>query len=83
MVPITLKKDEQLEQPKRTHQPFMRGIMEFDDYNYKNLNDYVLIEEPRDPNKRKLDLQERIELNSQQSKDLSNKLTKQSMLDLD
>ena len=42
----------------------MRGIMEFDDYNYKNLNDYVLIEEPRDPNKRKLDLQERIELNS-------------------
>lgn len=56
MVPITLRNDQELEQPKRLNQPFMRGIMEFDDYNYKNINDYVLIEEPKDPNKRKLDL---------------------------
>jgi len=34
----------------------MRGIMTFDDYNYKSLNEYVLIEEPSDPNKRKIDL---------------------------
>ena len=42
----------------------MRGIMTFDDYNYKSLNDYVLVEEPSDPNKRKLDLKERIEVKS-------------------
>ena len=42
-------------------QPFMRGIMTFDDYNYKNVNDYVLVEEPRDPNKRSLDIKERLE----------------------
>ena len=24
----------------------MRGIMEFDDYNYSQYNDYVLLEEP-------------------------------------
>jgi len=34
----------------------MRGIMTFDDYNYKNVNDYVLVEEPKDPKKRQLDL---------------------------
>jgi hypothetical protein len=39
----------------------MRGIMTFDDYNYKSLNEYVLIEEPSDPNKRKIDLEERME----------------------
>lgn len=25
----------------------MRGIMNFDDYNYKSFNDYVLVEEPK------------------------------------
>ena len=25
---------------------FTRGIMTFDDYNYKNVNDYVLVTEP-------------------------------------
>lgn len=39
----------------------MRGIMLFDDYNYKNLNEYVLIEEPIDENKKKIDLEERLE----------------------
>jgi hypothetical protein len=24
----------------------MRGIMEFDDFNYKNYNEYILLEEP-------------------------------------
>ena len=26
----------------------MRGIMTFDDYNYKSFNEYVLMEEPKE-----------------------------------
>lgn len=29
------------------YNPFMRGIMEFDDYNYKVHNPYVLVEDPK------------------------------------
>lgn len=76
MVPITLTSKEDLQQPKRVMQPFMRGIMLFDDYNYKNLNEYVLIEEPIDENKKKIDLEERLEDRSQKSKELgANRLT--------
>ena len=84
MIPITMRNDDELEEPKRLNQPFMRGIMEFDDYNYKNLNEYVLIEEPKDLNRRKLDLKERTEIRSQQSNEIaSNRLTQLTMLDLD
>ena len=69
MVPITMTSSDELQQPKKIMQPFMRGIMTFDDYNYKSLNEYVLIEEPSDPNKRKIDVEERMEDRSQQSKD--------------
>ena len=30
------------------YHPFMRGVMEFDDYNYKLYNPYVLLKEPED-----------------------------------
>ena len=29
------------------YNPFMRGIMEFDDYNYAVHNPYVLVEDPK------------------------------------
>jgi hypothetical protein len=34
MVPLSLDEDEQLVPPQNTQHPFMRGIMNFDDYNY-------------------------------------------------
>ena len=46
MVPI--ENDEEglpLEQENTNH-PFMRGVMNFDDYNYKTVNQYVLLEGP-------------------------------------
>jgi hypothetical protein len=30
----------------------MRGIMNFDDYNYKSFNDFVLLEEPTEVEKK-------------------------------
>lgn len=46
MVPINSDEDGNITEPINIQHPFMRGIMNFDDYNYKNFNDYVLIEEP-------------------------------------
>jgi hypothetical protein len=42
----------------------MRGIMNFDDYNYKGLNELILVEEPRDIEKRKLDVEQRMKIQS-------------------
>lgn len=36
------------EMPENQNHPFMRGIMQFDDYNYSNYNDYVLLKEPEE-----------------------------------
>lgn len=46
MVPLTETTSGDIIQPTNTDHPFMRGIMAFDDYNYNQINDYVLIEEP-------------------------------------
>ena len=35
------------------YHPFMRGAMEFDDYNYKLFNSYILLKEPSDPNEKR------------------------------
>jgi len=53
--------------------------MEFDDYNYKNINKYVLIEEPKDINRRKQDLQERLDSRSENLSMHTDKITQQSM----
>lgn len=79
MIPLSMKNDDELDQPKRVDQPFMRGIMEFDDYNYKNINKYVLIEEPKDINRRKQDLQERLDSRSENLSMHTDKITQQSM----
>ena len=75
MIPLSMKNDDELDQPKRIDQPFMRGIMEFDDYNYKNINKYVLIEEPKDFNRRKQDLQERLDSRSENLSMHTDKIT--------
>jgi hypothetical protein len=47
MVPFEIdeKGNEKVNETHQEH-PFMRGIMNFDDYNYKSFNDYVFLEEP-------------------------------------
>ncbi len=46
MVPIEIDEDGVTQEPENKDHPFMRGIMTFDDFNYKMFNDYVLIEQP-------------------------------------
>lgn len=55
MVPCEEDDDgNQLEIVGNSKHPFMRGIMRFDDYNYNQFNEYVLIEEPKEFEKRKM-----------------------------
>lgn len=45
-------KDPKTGKPRDTSQddkPFLRGIMNFDDYNYSYFNQYVLVEDPKEP----------------------------------
>jgi hypothetical protein len=49
MVPINHDAEDPEERlPTTTAQPFQRGVMTFDDYNYNMTNQYILIEEPQD-----------------------------------
>jgi len=50
--------------------PFMRGIMNFDDYNYKQYNSFVLVEEPK--------TDQPGQSNNLNMKGVSNKLLKQA-----
>lgn len=45
---------------RQLDQPFMRGIMNFDDFNYKAFNPYVLIEEPENPSETINELEKRL-----------------------
>lgn len=45
MVPISVDEDGKSSEPSNLKHPFMRGIMNFDDYNYSSINDYVFITE--------------------------------------
>jgi hypothetical protein len=49
MVPLKVDDDGYHTEPGNTEHPFMRGIMQFDDYNYRRFNHYVLLEEPTNP----------------------------------
>ena len=51
--------------------------MNFDDYSYKGLNDLILVEEPRDIEKRKLDVEQRMKIQS--FKENQSKLTDHSL----
>ena len=47
MVPIKYDDENNLEEVAHAYNPFMRGVMEFDDFNYAAHNPYVLIEDPK------------------------------------
>ena len=47
MIPIKYDDDGNLEEVSNAYNMFKRGVMEFDDYNYKLHNPYVLIENPK------------------------------------
>jgi hypothetical protein len=46
MIPINYDHDGKLIEVNKVDHPFMRGVMEFDDYNYRQYNPMVLIPEP-------------------------------------
>ena len=76
MIPVDWNDDGVEIKPPNTTHPFMRGIMTFDDYNYKQYNSYVLISEPGQSEKRRI-LQDRKSLGSFKK---DNKLRSQSSL---
>ena len=47
MIPIKYDDDGNIEEVTNAYNPFMRGVMEFDDYNYAVHNPYVLVEDPK------------------------------------
>ena len=47
MVPIKYDEEGNQEDVGHAYNPFMRGVMEFDDYNYAVHNPYVLVEDPK------------------------------------
>jgi len=54
MVPIKIDEEGRIKEPDNPEHPFMRGIMNFDDYSYTNFNSYVLLAEPHDSEKRRV-----------------------------
>lgn len=44
-MPSKLDEDGHLREPANQNHPFMRGIMNFDDYNYNAINEFVLVSE--------------------------------------
>ena len=46
-IPIKYDEESNLEEVKDAYTPFMRGVMEFDDFNYAIHNPYVLVEDPK------------------------------------
>ena len=54
MIPLVSDEDGVVKEPHNNiYHPFMRGVMEFDDYNYKLYNPYLLLKEPVDPNEKR------------------------------
>ena len=54
MVPIKVDDEGKVKEPDNPEHPFMRGIMNFDDYSYTQFNSYVLISEPHESEKRRV-----------------------------
>ncbi len=55
----------------------MRGIMNFDDFNYKQFNQYVLLEEPHESEKKRV-IEDRKQINTQRAR--GNSVDKSSTL---
>jgi hypothetical protein len=47
MIPLEIDDDGAVLKPNNVTHPFSRGIMEFDDFNYKPFNEIVFVPEPR------------------------------------
>ena len=54
MVPLQVDDDGNEIEPANKNNPFMRGIMNFDDYNYNYHNHFVLVEEPGSKERQRL-----------------------------
>ena len=61
LVPVKPLNEDVSQKPQNSQHPFMRGIMTFDDYNYSQFNEHVLLEEP-EAKERKRILKERQQL---------------------
>ena len=63
---LTTHVDDELAKPankltlRQLDMPFMRGIMSFDDFNYRAFNDYVLVEEPKNASETINELEKRL-----------------------
>ena len=68
MIPIRYDEDGNLEEVTHAYNPFKRGVMEFDDYNYAVHNPYVLVEDPKEVDDEKTKpMKEELALASQRS----------------
>lgn len=47
MIPIKYDEEGRAEENVNAYNPFMRGVMEFDDFNYTVHNPYILVEDPK------------------------------------
>jgi len=47
MIPINYDEEGNQEEVIHAYNPFMRGVMEFDDYNYAMYNPFILVEDPK------------------------------------
>lgn len=47
MIPINYDEEGNQEEVVHAYNPFMRGVMEFDDYNYAMYNPFILVEDPK------------------------------------
>lgn len=54
MVPVNYDDEGTEIVPPNANHPFMRGIMNFDDYNYQSYNRYILTEEPGGSEQRRI-----------------------------
>lgn len=63
MIPVEYDDEGIEKQPSNVYHPFMRGIMHFDDFNYKQFNQYVLLEEPHESEKKRV-VQDRKQINA-------------------
>ena len=47
MIPIKYDEEGRVEENVHAYNPFMRGVMEFDDFNYTVHNPYIFVEDPK------------------------------------
>lgn len=81
MVPINIDDDGRIKEHDNQEHPFMRGIMNFDDFSYSQFNSYVLIAEPHESEKLRViaDRKATMKANSVNDKDSASTLTQERL----